>query len=108
MSNEKPIIIVGAGLAGTYAAETLRKDGYQGRIILLDKGKEMPYDRPPLSKEYMVGEATESDMVLFSPSRSEEHTSELQSRGHIVCRLLLEKIKVSIQIHIRFIKIHNR
>src|SRR5690625_5962039 len=78
MSNEKPIIIVGAGLAGTYAAETLRKDGYQGRIILLDKGKEMPYDRPPLSKEYMVGEATESDMVLFSPSIYDELNIELE------------------------------
>ena len=78
MSNKKPIIIVGAGLAGTYAAETLRKDGYQGRIILLDKGKEMPYDRPPLSKEYMVGEATESDMVLFSPSIYDELNIELE------------------------------
>ena len=78
MSNEKPMIIVGGGLAGTYAAETLRKEGYQGRIVLLDKGKEMPYDRPPLSKEYMLGEATESDVLLFATSMYEELNIELE------------------------------
>lgn len=78
MSNEKPISIVGGGLAGTYAAETLRKEGYQGRIVLFDKGNEMPFDRPPLSKEYIRGEATESDTLLFAPSIYDELNIELE------------------------------
>jgi len=78
MSNEKPIIIIGGGLAGTYAAETLRKEGYQGRIVLLDKGNEMPYDRPPLSKEYILGETTKSDTLLFAPSMYDELNIELE------------------------------
>lgn len=78
MSNEKPIVIVGAGLAGTYAAETFRKEGYDGRILLIDKGDDMPYDRPPLSKEFMIGEATESDTSLFAPSKYEELNIELK------------------------------
>lgn len=49
-------IIVGAGLAGARAAETLRNEGFGGRILLLGAETERPYERPPLSKGYLRGE----------------------------------------------------
>ena len=49
--------IVGAGLAGAKAAETLRTEGFDGRIVLIGDEPERPYERPPLSKDYLRGEA---------------------------------------------------
>src|SRR3954469_17069264 len=50
-------VIVGAGLAGAKAAETLREEGCDGRIVLLGAEPHRPYERPPLSKDYVRGEA---------------------------------------------------
>ena len=52
-------VIVGAGLAGAKAAETLRAEGFDGRVVLIGDEPEPPYERPPLSKEYLRGEAVE-------------------------------------------------
>ena len=49
--------IVGAGLAGAKAAETLRSEGFDGRLVLIGDEPERPYERPPLSKDYLRGEA---------------------------------------------------
>jgi 3-phenylpropionate/trans-cinnamate dioxygenase ferredoxin reductase subunit len=57
MSSIERIVIVGAGLAGAKAVENLRKDGFDGSITLLGDEAERPYIRPPLSKEYLRGEA---------------------------------------------------
>lgn len=58
MSSEREtFVIVGAGLTGAKAAETLRAEGFGGRIVLLGAEDERPYERPPLSKEYLRGEA---------------------------------------------------
>ena len=54
----KPVhVIVGAGLAGAKAAETLRDEGFDGRVVLIGEETERPYERPPLSKDYLRGEA---------------------------------------------------
>src|SRR5688500_8317105 len=55
-SNET-FVIVGAGLAGADAAATLREEGFDGRIVLVGAEAERPYERPPLSKDYLRGEA---------------------------------------------------
>jgi 3-phenylpropionate/trans-cinnamate dioxygenase ferredoxin reductase subunit len=55
-SREKTFVIVGAGLAGAKAAETLRDEGFDGRVVLVGAEAERPYERPPLSKEYLRGE----------------------------------------------------
>ena len=57
MSTKPTFVIVGAGLAGAKAAETLRADGFDGRLLLLGDEAEQPYERPPLSKAYLRGEA---------------------------------------------------
>jgi 3-phenylpropionate/trans-cinnamate dioxygenase ferredoxin reductase subunit len=56
-------VIVGAGLAGAKAAETLRDEGFDGRLVLLGDEPERPYERPPLSKDYLRGEAGEKPYV---------------------------------------------
>src|ERR1700712_4655432 len=50
-------VIVGAGLAGAKAAEALRAEGFEGRVVLIGTESELPYERPPLSKDYLRGES---------------------------------------------------
>ena len=56
-------VIVGAGLAGAKAAETLRQEGFEGRLVLIGDEPERPYERPPLSKDYLRGESAERPYV---------------------------------------------
>jgi NADPH-dependent 2,4-dienoyl-CoA reductase/sulfur reductase-like enzyme len=60
----RPMVIVGAGAAGMIAAETLRKEGYGGRIVLVDPEADAPYDRPNLSKDFLAGNAPEEWLQL--------------------------------------------
>src|SRR5919108_850763 len=62
MTADRTFLIVGASLAGAKAAETLREEGFDGRIVLIGAEQERPYERPPLSKEYLRGEG-ERDAV---------------------------------------------
>src|SRR3954468_8803756 len=55
MPSEQTFVIVGASLAGAKAAETLREEGYDGRVVLIGAEPERPYERPPLSKDYLRG-----------------------------------------------------
>jgi 3-phenylpropionate/trans-cinnamate dioxygenase ferredoxin reductase component len=57
MTKEDTFVIVGASLAGAKAAETLRSEGFDGRILLIGAERERPYERPPLSKDYLRGES---------------------------------------------------
>src|SRR4051794_10687013 len=57
MPSEQTFVIVGASLAGAKAAETLREEGFDGRVVLIGDETQRPYERPPLSKEYLRGEA---------------------------------------------------
>src|SRR5450631_2961539 len=63
---EQTFVIVGAGLAGAKAAEALREEGFDGRIILMGDETERPYDRPPLSKEYLQGKS-EKEKIYVHP-----------------------------------------
>ena len=49
-------VIIGASLAGGVAAATLRQDGFDGDVILIGAETQPPYERPPLSKQYLRGE----------------------------------------------------
>lgn len=55
MTTEQTFVIVGASLAGAKAAETLREEGFTGQLILIGEEAERPYERPPLSKGYLLG-----------------------------------------------------
>jgi NADPH-dependent 2,4-dienoyl-CoA reductase/sulfur reductase-like enzyme len=58
-------VIVGAGHAGGKAAEALRKEGFDGRIVLLGQEPEQPYERPPLSKDYLRGDDSSPAVAAF-------------------------------------------
>jgi len=51
MPTPQTFVIVGASLAGAKAAETLRTEGFDGRVVLIGEEPERPYQRPPLSKD---------------------------------------------------------
>jgi 3-phenylpropionate/trans-cinnamate dioxygenase ferredoxin reductase subunit len=73
-------VIVGAGMAGGKAAETLREEGFDGRIVLLGAEAERPYERPPLSKDYLRGEAERSGVYLQEDAGwYAEHDVELRT-----------------------------
>jgi 3-phenylpropionate/trans-cinnamate dioxygenase ferredoxin reductase component len=57
LSETQIFVIVGASLAGAKAAEALRGEGFDGRVVLIGDERERPYERPPLSKDYLRGEA---------------------------------------------------
>lgn len=61
------IIIIGAGQAGGWAAKTLRGEGYAGRVVLIGEEPHPPYERPPLSKAVLGGEAAPETTHLFKP-----------------------------------------
>jgi NADPH-dependent 2,4-dienoyl-CoA reductase/sulfur reductase-like enzyme len=59
-----PLVIVGASLAGVRAAETLRREGYDGELVVIGAEAHPPYDRPPLSKRVLDGTADSDEAVL--------------------------------------------
>ncbi|HMI72425.1 MAG TPA: FAD-dependent oxidoreductase, partial [Solirubrobacteraceae bacterium] len=72
-------VIVGAGMAGGKAAETLREEGFDGRVVLVGAESERPYERPPLSKDYLRGESERSGVYLQEdPGWYEQHDVELR------------------------------
>jgi NADPH-dependent 2,4-dienoyl-CoA reductase/sulfur reductase-like enzyme/nitrite reductase/ring-hydroxylating ferredoxin subunit len=73
-TDDRTFLIVGGGAAGAAAAETLRREGYSGRIVLLTQEPVGPYDRPTLSKDYLSGEAT----AKWLPLRGEKFYDRLK------------------------------
>jgi NADPH-dependent 2,4-dienoyl-CoA reductase/sulfur reductase-like enzyme/nitrite reductase/ring-hydroxylating ferredoxin subunit len=72
------VVIIGAGAAGNCAAETLRREGYAGPIMLVDPDADAPYDRPNLSKDYLAGNAPEDWIPLHPPDFYREREIELR------------------------------
>ena len=72
------IVIVGAGRAGAYAAATLRQEGFSGRVVIVGEESLPPYDRPPLSKDVLIGKATPIDGVIFKREFYEENAIDLR------------------------------
>ncbi|WP_078963477.1 NAD(P)/FAD-dependent oxidoreductase [Streptomyces durhamensis] len=60
----RTVAVVGASLAGLSAARSLRRRGYDGRLVVIGDEPHRPYDRPPLSKEFLAGTLGEADLAL--------------------------------------------
>ncbi len=78
MSADVSYVIVGASLAGAKAAETLRSEGFDGRVILLGAEPERPYERPPLSKGYLLGKDEKSSIYVHEEGWYAEHDVDLR------------------------------
>ncbi|MFO1135701.1 MAG: FAD-dependent oxidoreductase [Rhodoblastus sp.] len=93
MSAAAGIVIVGAGHGGVQAAASLREEGYAGPITLVSDDSHAPYQRPPLSKAFLKGEATAESLILRGPAyytekqidlRLGERVSEIDRAARIV------------------------
>ncbi|WP_418960681.1 NAD(P)/FAD-dependent oxidoreductase [Streptomyces tritici] len=68
----RTVTVVGASLAGLYAARALRAQGYDGRLVIVGGEPHRPYDRPPLSKGFLTGETTEPELALADAEEEDE------------------------------------
>ncbi|HEY0277590.1 MAG TPA: FAD-dependent oxidoreductase [Solirubrobacterales bacterium] len=81
---EADFLLVGGGLAAASCASELRKRGAEGSILLVGREPEPPYERPPLSKEYLRGEAERSEAYVNDPSWYEENDVELATGKNVM------------------------
>lgn len=79
MASSTTFVIVGGGLAGAKAVEALRDSDFDGQIILFAEESRLPYERPPLSKEYLAGKKTLADFTV--------HNSDWYVDRHVDLRL---------------------
>ncbi|HTX26380.1 MAG TPA: FAD-dependent oxidoreductase [Streptosporangiaceae bacterium] len=79
-------VIVGASLAGAKAAETLRDEGFDGEIVLLGTEPDLPYERPPLSKGYLLGNDERDSFIVHPADWYAEHAVDLRT-GVTVTRI---------------------
>jgi 3-phenylpropionate/trans-cinnamate dioxygenase ferredoxin reductase subunit len=76
--SKQTFLIVGASLAGAKAAEALRELGFDGRVMLIGSEPERPYERPPLSKDYLSGKVDVEKVYVHDESFYESHDIELR------------------------------
>ncbi len=72
------VVIVGAGLAGATAAATLRSEGFPGRVVLVGDEPDRPYERPPLSKDYLLGKAGRDSVFVHPATWYDENGVDLR------------------------------
>jgi 3-phenylpropionate/trans-cinnamate dioxygenase ferredoxin reductase subunit len=84
VTREVDFLLIGGGLASANCAAELRKRGAEGSILLAGREPEPPYERPPLSKEYLRGEAERADAYVNPPEWYEENDVELLSGTNVM------------------------
>ena len=72
-------VIVGGGLAGAKAAETLRAEGFDGEVVLFGSEPDRPYERPPLAKGYLLGKEDRDSVFVHPASWYDEHDVDLRT-----------------------------
>ena len=77
--SKQTFVIVGASLAGAKAAQELRERGFDGRVVLIGTEDERPYERPPLSKDYLRGESERDKAHVHPADYYEQHDIELMT-----------------------------
>lgn len=96
MSSEATMMIVGAGIAGSVAAESLRAQGWRGRIVLIGRETRLPYERPPLSKAHLTEEVEPGPKTLMTSERLEELDIEyLQGREVVAIDRAAHTVKLA-------------
>jgi 3-phenylpropionate/trans-cinnamate dioxygenase ferredoxin reductase component len=84
MAREADFLLIGGGLATGKCVEELRKRGAEGSLVVVGREPEPPYERPPLSKEYMRGEAKREDAYVNSRDWYEENDVELLTKTNVM------------------------
>ncbi|MBE3073833.1 MAG: FAD-dependent oxidoreductase [Actinobacteria bacterium] len=83
MAIDQTFVIVGASLAGAKAAETLRAEGFEGRVVLIGEEAERPYERPMLSKEYLRGEKPAAKLYVHDEGFYADNGIELMTSTRV-------------------------
>jgi 3-phenylpropionate/trans-cinnamate dioxygenase ferredoxin reductase subunit len=78
MSTDQTFVIVGASLGGAKAAEALRAEGFGGRLLLVGAENDRPYERPPLSKDYLRGDVGRETVYVHAEGFYAEHDIDLR------------------------------
>jgi 3-phenylpropionate/trans-cinnamate dioxygenase ferredoxin reductase subunit len=78
MTSDTTHLIIGASLAGAKAAETLRGEGFDGPLVMVGAERERPYERPPLSKDYLLGKAERETVYVHPQHWYAEHEVDLR------------------------------
>jgi 3-phenylpropionate/trans-cinnamate dioxygenase ferredoxin reductase subunit len=78
MTDNRGFVIIGASLAGAKAAQTLRDEGFDGRIALIGEEPVRPYERPPLSKDYLQGKVEADVAFVHDPAYYDKHDIDLR------------------------------
>jgi 3-phenylpropionate/trans-cinnamate dioxygenase ferredoxin reductase subunit len=78
MTENLAYVIAGAGLAGAKAAQTLREEGFRGPVTLIGEELERPYERPALSKDYLMGKAERESLYVHPEGWYAEHDVDLR------------------------------
>ncbi len=78
MANSSNFVIIGGGLGGAKAAEALREKDFDGQIVLCAAEEQLPYERPPLSKEFLAGKKSLSDFTVHDSAWYRENDIDLR------------------------------
>jgi 3-phenylpropionate/trans-cinnamate dioxygenase ferredoxin reductase subunit len=84
MTSEAPFLIIGGGLAGARAARALRDEGFDGPLVLVGDEPHPPYERPPLSKKYLLGEVDRDTVFVTDTSWYADNRVDLRTRSRAV------------------------
>ncbi len=77
-------LLIGGGMASGHCAAELRKKGAEGTVVVVGREPEPPYERPPLSKDYLRGESKREDAYVNSPEWYEENEVELRTGTNVM------------------------
>ena len=91
MADSKIFVIVGGGLGGAKAAEALREKGFDGKVVLFADEEHLPYERPPLSKEFLAGKKSLDDFTV--------HDSDWYRDNKIDLRVDTEALSIDPEAH---------
>ena len=78
MTADQTFVVIGAGQAGGWTAKTLRDEGFEGRVIIIGDEDFAPHERPPLSKEVLLGDAEKDVCLLWPPGTLEDAGIEMR------------------------------
>ncbi|MBO0360919.1 FAD-dependent oxidoreductase [Hymenobacter sp. BT186] len=102
----RTFVLVGAGAASQFAAQTLRQEGFGGRIVMLTTEPEPPYDRTKLSKAYLAGKAEKQALPLRDTSFYKQHRIELLTDTRAIgLNLPTKELHVSGRVPLRYDKL---
>src|SRR5262245_20189070 len=77
------VLLIGGGVAAATCAQALREEGFDGSVLLVTRENEPPYDRPPLTKEYLRGEQERGASAVPEPGWFDNDPTELMTRTSV-------------------------